>query len=156
MQVRCVPCPRAGSGPVEVTDQMASPQRPMAGPTRPLSPHLEIFYPLFLMMMSIAHRITGVALYGGTLLVVWYLVSAAIGPGAFSYAAGFFGSWFGQLVLFGYTYVLFHHMMGGIRHLVWDTGHGYGARERKLLAVGSVVAAVTLTVVVWALALFLV
>lgn len=146
---------QAGPSPVEVTDQMASPQRPTASPMRPLSPHLEIFYPLFLMMMSIAHRITGAALYVGTLLVVWYLVAAAVGPGAFSYAQGFFGSWFGQLVLFGYTFALFHHMMGGIRHLVWDTGHGYGPRERQLLARGSLAASVTLTVVVWALALFL-
>ena len=134
---------------------MADAPRPTASPMRPLSPHLEIFYPLFTMMMSIMHRITGAALYLGTLLVAWYLVAAAIGPGAFSYARAFFESWLGQIILFGYTFVLFHHMMGGIRHLVWDTGHGYGPRERQLLAKGSLAASITLTIVVWGVALFL-
>ena len=62
---------------------------------RPLSPHLTIFRPLITMMMSIAHRITGGALYFGMALLAWWLIAAASGPEAFATANGFFGSWFG-------------------------------------------------------------
>jgi len=90
----------------------------MAPSTRPLSPHLSIYRFTLTMTMSIVHRATGIALYGGTLLLVLWLVAAAIGGGFFDTVAWLFGSWFGQLVLFGYTWVLFHHMLGGVRHFV--------------------------------------
>ncbi|MCK5744578.1 MAG: succinate dehydrogenase, cytochrome b556 subunit, partial [Oricola sp.] len=73
---------------------------------RPLSPHLQIYKPIPTMMMSIVHRITGVALYVGTILVAWWLIAAASGPDYFAMVNGFFGSWFGVLVLFGYTWAL--------------------------------------------------
>ncbi len=79
---------------------------------RPLSPHLQIYRPMLTMMMSIAHRITGAALYVGTLLVAWLLVAAASGPAAYATASGFLTSWFGKLILFGYTWALMHHMLG--------------------------------------------
>jgi succinate dehydrogenase / fumarate reductase, cytochrome b subunit len=116
---------------------------------RPLSPHLSIYRPMLTMMMSIVHRITGAALYGGTLLVAWLLVAAATGPGAYGTAMGFLTSWFGKLILFGYTWALMHHMLGGIRHFVWDTGRGFGVEEREWLAKLSLVGSVALTLLIW-------
>ena len=120
---------------------------------RPLSPHLQIFRPILTMVMSILHRITGAALYVGTILVAWWLVAAASGPEAFATASGFFGSWFGQLILFGYTWALLHHMIGGRRHFVWEFGHGLDLKTRNLLARASIVGSVAATILVWIIAL---
>ena len=117
---------------------------------RPLSPHLTIFRPLITMVMSIVHRITGAALTFGMLLLAWWLMAAASGPGAFETANGFFASWFGRLVLFGFTWALLHHMLGGIRHLIWDTGAGYSAAARNGLAWATLAGSVVLTFLVWA------
>ena len=117
---------------------------------RPLSPHLTIFRPLITMVMSIVHRITGAALTFGMLLLAWWLMAAASGPGAFETANGFFASWFGRLVLFGFTWALLHHMLGGIRHLIWDTGAGYSAAARNGLAWATLAGSVLLTLLVWA------
>ncbi len=116
---------------------------------RPLSPHLTIFRPLITMVMSIVHRITGAALTFGMLLLAWWLMAAASGPGAFATANGFFASWFGRLVLFGFTWALLHHMLGGIRHLIWDTGAGYSAAARNGLAWATLAGSVVLTFLVW-------
>ncbi|HDZ74233.1 MAG TPA: succinate dehydrogenase, cytochrome b556 subunit [Aurantimonas coralicida] len=117
--------------------------------TRPLSPHLSIYKFRPTMVMSILHRITGGALYVGTLFFVWWLVAAARGPEAFSYASAFFGSIVGQLILFGYTWALLHHMFGGIRHLIWDTGHGLGKETSTLLAQATLVASLAVTLILW-------
>jgi succinate dehydrogenase / fumarate reductase cytochrome b subunit len=119
---------------------------------RPLSPHLQIFRPILTMVMSILHRITGAALYVGTLLLAWWLVAAASGPDAFATASAFFGSWFGQLVLFGYTWALVHHAIGGVRHFVWDLGYGFGLEARNLMAKATIVGSVALTVILWIIA----
>jgi succinate dehydrogenase / fumarate reductase cytochrome b subunit len=108
-----------------------------------------IYHPYATMVMSILHRITGGALYFGTLLLVWWLVAAASGPAAFDTALAVMGSWFGQLVLFGYSWALLHHLLGGLRHLVWDTIHGLEKRQRDLLAWGTLVGSLGLTVLVW-------
>lgn len=84
---------------------------------RPLSPHLQVYKPMLTTAMSIIHRITGSALYFGTFLVVWWLIAAASGPAYFDLVNGFFSSWFGRLVLFGYTWAALHHMLGGISTL---------------------------------------
>src|ERR1700680_1119704 len=86
------------------------------------------------MMMSIVHRITGAGLYFGTLLVAWWLIAAASSPNAYASIGSFMSSFFGRLILFGYTWALVHHMLGGIRHLIWDTGRGLGPAEREWLA----------------------
>jgi succinate dehydrogenase / fumarate reductase, cytochrome b subunit len=122
---------------------------------RPLSPHIQIFRPLITMVMSIVHRITGIALYFGTALVVWWLVAAASGPGAFATASGVFGSWFGLLVLFGFSWALIHHALGGVRHFVWDLGYGYDAVWRNRLAWLTLIGSVSITVVLWLLVLAL-
>ena len=116
---------------------------------RPLSPHLTVYRFRPTMAMSIMHRITGATLYFGTLLVVWWLVAAAYGPEAFSHASWFFGSFIGRLVIFAYSWVLLHHMFGGIRHLIWDTGHGLQREESTQLAVGTLVASLVATTILW-------
>ena len=116
---------------------------------RPLSPHLTIFRPLITMVMSIVHRITGAALTFGMLLLAWWLMAAASGPGAFETANGFFASWFGRLVLFGFTWALLHHWLGGIRHLIWDTGAGYSYAARNGLSWATLIGSVVLTPLVW-------
>src|ERR1700688_5304841 len=90
---------------------------------RPLSPHLQIYRPMLTMVMSIVHRITGAALYVGTLLLAWWLLAAASGPNAYATFQAAASSVIGRGVLLGYTWALVHHMLGGIRHLIWDSGH---------------------------------
>lgn len=122
---------------------------------RPLSPHLQIYRPMLTMMMSIVHRITGIVLYAGTLLLAWFLIAAATGGHAFTLVAGLLNSWFGHLVLFGFTWALFHHLLGGIRHFVWDAGYGLDHPEREWLAQGTLAGGIVLTVVVWVMAIWL-
>ncbi len=116
---------------------------------RPLSPHLSIYKPPITMTMSIVHRITGGALYFGTLLVAWWLTAAAGPQGYFDFVDGIFGSWIGRLVLFGYTWALVHHMIGGIRHLVWDTGAGLEKRTASKIGWATIVCSVILTLLIW-------
>jgi succinate dehydrogenase / fumarate reductase cytochrome b subunit len=118
-------------------------------PERPLSPHLQIYKPLINMVMSIVHRITGAALYFGSLLLVWWLIAAASGPDYFNYVLSWFATWPGKIILLGYTWALMHHMMGGLRHLIWDSGHGYDLWMVDLLSWGSLAASLTLTAIVW-------
>ena len=86
------------------------------------------------MMMSIAHRITGAAVYFAMLLLVWWLMAAAAGPNAYAILQGLMGSIIGQLILIGCTWALLHHALGGIRHLIWDIGYGFEPTEREWLA----------------------
>ena len=117
--------------------------------TRPLSPHLQIYRPMLTMMMSIMHRITGAALYCGVILLVWWLTAAATSDSAFDFAQGFFGHWFGRLILFGLTWALIHHALGGLRHLLWDTGRGFDLRVIEWLARANLAGSIILTVALW-------
>lgn len=117
---------------------------------RPLSPHLQIYRWQITMLMSIAHRITGVALAAGTLLLVWWLVALASGPAAFAQAQGFIGSWFGLLLLFGWSVALFYHLCNGIRHLFWDMGRGFELGAMVASGYAALAATAALTVVAWA------
>ena len=117
---------------------------------RPLSPHLFIYKPMLTMMMSIVHRITGAGLYFGTLLVAWWLVAAASSPNAYAGIGSFMNSVLGRIILFGYTWALMHHMLGGIRHLIWDIGRGFGPNEREWLAAANLIGSISLTIIIWA------
>ena len=119
---------------------------------RPLSPHLQIYRPMLTMMMSIAHRITGVGLYVGTLLLAWWLIAASMDAKTFETASWFMASPIGRLVLFGFTWSLFHHLMGGLRHFVWDFGYGMDHPQREYLAQATLVGGLVLTILVWILA----
>jgi succinate dehydrogenase / fumarate reductase cytochrome b subunit len=123
----------------------------MAPHPRPISPHLSVYRFTLTMLMSIAHRATGIALYVGTLLLVLYVLGAALGGDVFDSVNALFGSWFGHLVLFGYTWVLFHHLFGGLRYFVWDRLMGMDPAGRELIVRIQVVAAPLLTLAVWAI-----
>ena len=118
---------------------------------RPLSPFMTYRWTLT-MAMSIVHRATGVALYVGTLLMAWWLIATASGPGAYANIQAFTSSWIGRVVVFGYTWALLHHMLGGIRHLIWDLGYGFGPSEREWLTRAALIGSITLTIVVWIIA----
>lgn len=119
---------------------------------RPLSPHIQIYRWTLTMALSILHRATGVALYVGTGLLVWWLMAVATGPDAYAQVQAVAGSWIGRLVLFGYTWALFHHMFGGIRHFIWDTGRGFELNKVELLARFTAVMPLILTLASWVLA----
>ena len=119
---------------------------------RPLSPHLQIYRPMLTMMMSIAHRLTGAALYFGSLLMVWWLTAAATGPDYFAFVQGIFASWLGQLMLFGFTWALVHHLIGGIRHLIWDTGRGFDLPTVERMAQLNLAGSIIITIVLWVVA----
>lgn len=116
---------------------------------RPISPHLQIYATPINMVMSIVHRITGAALYFGSLLLAAWLISAAAGPEVFAEANAWLGSILGRIVLIGYTWALIHHMLGGVRHLIWDTGRGLDIPSVDVLCWGSIVASVTITAMIW-------
>jgi len=118
---------------------------------RPLSPFMTYRWTLT-MALSIVHRITGIALYVGTLLMAWWLIAAASGPVAYANIQGFTSSWVGRLVLLGYTWALLHHLLGGVRHFIWDLGDGFGPSEREWLARATLIGSITLTVVIWVIA----
>src|ERR1043165_9915507 len=101
---------------------------------RPLSPHLQIYKPIPTMVMSIVHRITGAALAVGSIILAWWLIAAASGKPYFDWISWLLGTWVGLLVLFGYTWALVHHMLGGMRHFMWDMGHGFDKHFTTKLA----------------------
>lgn len=121
----------------------------MANGSRPLSPHLSIYRPQLTSALSIMHRITGVALNIGTLLLAWWLIAAATGPESFAVVQGFLGSWFGMLILFGWTWALMYHLCNGIRHLVWDAGYWLELPQVYLTGWIVVGASFGLTLLVW-------
>jgi len=125
-----------------------SPSAPKLRP-RPLSPHLFIYRFTLTMAMSIAHRITGIGLYVGVLMLAWFLVAAAADASAFQVFSSFIYSIFGRLVLFGFTWALFHHMLGGIRHFLWDAGYGLDDPLREQLAKATLMGGLALTIIVW-------
>ena len=130
--------------------------RPLAPEARrPLSPHLLVYRPMLTMMMSIAHRITGVGLYVGTLLLAWWLIAAATDAQSFATAAAFFSSIIGRFILFCFTWALFHHMLGGIRHFIWDAGYGMEHPEREYLAQATLIGGFVLAAIVWLIVFFL-
>jgi succinate dehydrogenase / fumarate reductase cytochrome b subunit len=117
---------------------------------RPLSPHLGIYRPQINMVMSIVHRICGIALYVGTILLAAWLIGAAMGERAFAAVSEIFGHPLGKLVLLGYSWALLHHMLGGMRHLLWDTGRGLEPRTADALSWLTIIGSLALTAALWA------
>jgi succinate dehydrogenase / fumarate reductase cytochrome b subunit len=130
------------------TEAAPTPARP-----RPLSPHLSVYKLTLTMVMSGLHRITGMALYVGVLLLAWFLIATSMDQTTFSAASGFLNSIIGRLILLGFTWSLFNHMLGGIRHAIWDAGYGMDKVEREWLAIATLAGGLALTIVVWAIGL---
>jgi succinate dehydrogenase / fumarate reductase cytochrome b subunit len=119
---------------------------------RPLSPHLQVWRWHITMATSIAHRVTGVALYVGALIAAAWAITLAQGPDAYATFKHVMGSPLGKLVMFGLTLSFFYHLANGIRHLVWDTGHGLDVKSANASAVLVFAFTAAATVAVWAIA----
>lgn len=119
---------------------------------RPLSPNIQIYRPQLTSVLSIANRITGLILSLGAVGLVIWLSAAAAGPRAYGVVQSVIGSWAGQIVLFGCTFAFFLHLCGGIRHLVWDTVHGFELRSIYISGWTVVFCSVTLAVTAWVIA----
>ena len=122
---------------------------------RPLSPHLSVYRFTLTMTMSIVHRITGIGLYAGMLLLVLWLAAIAIGPDALAVVNAAFGHWLGQIVLIGFTWALFHHFLGGLRYFAWDATLLMGSPARQNLALLNLVGSIVLTMLVWGVLVWL-
>ncbi len=121
--------------------------------SRPVSPHLQIYRPQLTSVLSILHRFTGIVLAVGSLLLVWWVISAGYGPEAFNDAQRFFGHWAGLVILFLWSAALFYHLCNGIRHLAWDAGWGFEIPQVYRSGYAVVAAAAALTLGTWALGL---
>jgi succinate dehydrogenase / fumarate reductase cytochrome b subunit len=116
---------------------------------RPLSPHLQIYRPQLTSVLSISHRVSGIALSAASLLLVYWLVALAGGQSAYEHALAVLGSWWSQLILFLCTFAFFFHLANGIRHLYWDSGRGFDMPSVYASGWTAVIAAAVLTVLTW-------
>lgn len=116
---------------------------------RPLSPHLQIYKFSLTMFMSITHRVTGVGLVFGSILVMYWIGSAAYGPAAYETAQSFIGSWFGVLLLLGWSAALVYHLTCGIRWLLWDIGIGWDKEQASKNAMLQAGIFAVLLLIVW-------
>ena len=120
---------------------------------RPISPHLQVYKPQITSVLSIFHRITGVALTFGLILLVAWIFTLSLGEEYFEYYVMFIKSWFGLLILFGFTFALNYHLCNGIRHLFWDAGYGYEIETVHKSGLAVLVVSFVLTILIWYLAL---
>lgn len=113
---------------------------------RPLSPHMQIYRPQWTSMSSIMVRITGIGLLFGAILVVWWLIAAATSEGSFAFIDGLLRGVLGDLILFLGTWALFYHMLGRLRHVIWDFGYMLEVEPSELFAQMMVVVSFLLTI----------
>lgn len=123
----------------------------MAHIERPLSPHLSIYRWRVTMALSILHRITGVGLALGSLLLAWWLIALSRGPEHYAVVSGFINSWIGRLILLGFTWAIFHHLCSGVRHLFWDAGRGFDLKSANSSSWLVVAGGLILTLAAWVL-----
>jgi len=119
---------------------------------RPMSPHLQVYDLPITAKLSILHRGTGAVLFIGLILMVWVLAAAAGGPESWQGMHGILSSWFGKLVLFGFTFSLYYHFCNGIRHLFWDIGKGLALKDAEKSGIVVLAATVFLTLFTWLIA----
>ncbi len=117
-----------------------------------MSPHLSVWRWHITMASSIANRATGVALYVGALIAAAWAVSLASGPEAYAGFKAVLGSPLGLVVMFGLTLSFFYHLANGVRHLVWDAGHGFDVKSANAASVFVFAFAAAATIAVWAIA----
>jgi succinate dehydrogenase / fumarate reductase cytochrome b subunit len=99
--------------------------------------------------LSILHRLTGIALAVGSILLTWWLIAVAAGGELFVVTHAVIASPIGVLLLFLWSVAFFYHLCNGIRHLVWDAGYGFEIRNAYLSGYGVLAATVVLTVLAW-------
>lgn len=117
----------------------------------PLSPHLSIYKFKLSLLMSIAHRITGGALYFSMLIFLFFLFSLSSGASAYELFSSIIGTWIGKLVILGITWAVFHHMLGGLRHFLWDMVKGFEVKTVDKLATITLLGGIVLTIIYWSL-----
>ena len=134
---------------------MSTPATPKAPHERPLSPFMigPYYKPQMTSVLSITHRLTGLALSLGIMLLVAWFVCLAAGPERYAKIAPHLAAWYGQAVLVAFTWALLYHFCNGIRHLIWDLGKGLEIRSAESLGMAVIVLSIILTASVWALAL---
>ncbi len=120
---------------------------------RPMSPHLQVYDLPLTAKLSILHRGTGVVLFVGVVLWVLLLAAAASGPQTWASMHSFLSSWFGKLILIGFTFSLYYHLCNGIRHLFWDMGKGFNLKDAEKAGIVVIVATLLLTLLTWLVAL---
>ncbi len=125
----------------------------MTVPSRPRSPNVQIYRPQLTSVLSISHRMTGLFLSVGAVCLVVWLIAAAAGAQAYAFVQGFIGSWGGLVLLLGWTFSLFFHLCNGIRHLAWDTVHGFSLRAIYMSGWLVVAASIMLTIAAWLVSL---
>ena len=116
---------------------------------RPLSPHLQVYRPQLTSVLSITHRATGIGLSFGIILLITWLVAAAAGVNYFNMVNSVITSWFGKLVLLGFTWALFYHLCNGIRHLFWDAGFGFELSTVYKSGYATIAGSIILTATAW-------
>lgn len=121
----------------------------MSARQRPLSPHLQVYKPQLTSVLSITHRGTGILLSLGALVLCYWFLALAAGPEAYATAQSYIGSWFGQLLLFGWVASLYYHLCNGIRHLFWDAGYGLDLKTTYASGYAVVAVSIILTVATW-------
>jgi succinate dehydrogenase cytochrome b subunit len=128
---------------------MADSSAPTRDHSRPLSPHIWSYRWSITMVTSITHRITGVANAAGLLLIMLWLVAAAMGRDVYTLANALLAAWYGRLILFGFTLAISYHLLNGIRHLCWDAGCGFGLKTARNASYLVIVGAIILTLIIW-------
>ena len=116
---------------------------------RPLSPHLQIYRPEITSILSIFHRITGITLSVGSILLVLWIFTLSLGKSYYEYYTMFSQSWIGVLIFIGFTFVLNYHLSNGIRHLFWDLGYGYELATVYKSGFAVILSSIILTVIIW-------
>ena len=118
---------------------------------RPLSPFMfPIWYRFQITSaLSILHRLTGVALAVGSILLTWWLIAVAAGGEFFAATQAFLSSPIGLLLLFLWSVAFFYHLCSGIRHLAWDAGYGFEIRNAYRSGYAVLAATALLTVLTW-------
>lgn len=125
----------------------------MKNSTRPISPHLQIYRPQLTSVLSIAHRGTGIVLAAGALFLVYWLNALASGTGAFDQLRHYMGTWYGQVILLGFSFSLFYHLCNGVRHLFWDVGLGFELETVYRSGKAVVAVSLLLTAATWTIAI---
>jgi succinate dehydrogenase / fumarate reductase cytochrome b subunit len=121
----------------------------MAQVSRPTSPHLTIYKWQITMVLSILHRMTGAALYFGSLLFILWLCIAAYAPPYYEQLHKLLASIPGQICLMGWSFSLFLHLANGIRHLFWDMGYGYSVPVANRSGIAVLLLTLLATVALW-------
>ena len=118
----------------------------------PTSPHLQIYRLPLTALLSITHRMTGVLLAFGCVILVCILAAAADSATAYQALVPHLQSWYGQIFLIGLVFSLYLHFCNGIRHLIWDVGYGFELSTVDLTAKLAIALAIGLTAATWAVA----